>query len=171
MKPVYQRLAMHCNLPKMEHSRAVSTAKLMRVEMFPLFSSISNFLQFLIAGRREEPLIRTLPSAFSSSDISSKLNSNSECVAMLIEFLQKGYLYVFNLRLEIGSTVLKLRKWGVSFHVCNVCQAGRCIKPLLPDDAQDPLNKPITILLQPQPHASLQSLFHWPLYLSHPRQE
>ena len=70
-----------CNLPKMEHSRAVSTAKLMRVEMFPLFSSISNFLQFLIAGRREEPLIRTLPSAFSSSDISSKLNSNSECVA------------------------------------------------------------------------------------------
>jgi len=43
---------------------AVSTglSSLMRVEMFPLFSSISNFLNFLIVGLREEPLIRTLQS-------------------------------------------------------------------------------------------------------------
>ena len=43
--------------------------QLMRVEMFPLFSSISNFLKFLIVGLRREPLIRTLPPSCSSSSL------------------------------------------------------------------------------------------------------
>ena len=81
MKPTYEQSTQ--NVPQQYAStfmcgtEAVSTGKLMRVEVFPLFSSISNFLQFLIVGLREEPLIRTLPSSLSSPGFSSKLNRDS----------------------------------------------------------------------------------------------
>ena len=70
---------------------AVSRGKLMRVEMFPLFSSISNFLHFLIVGLREEPLIRTLPSSLSSSDFSSKLNRDSLSVHRFYVYIKTIY--------------------------------------------------------------------------------
>ena len=38
------------------------------------------------------------------------------------------------------------------------CKVGHCIKPLLSDDARDPLNKPITILLSP---LLFKTFFFW----------
>ena len=116
----------------------------MRVEMFPLFSSISNFLKFLIVGLRREPLIRTLPPSCSSSSLLF-------CVTKIKKwFFYPGCLFTLLPALSRLSSVLKRRKWEAgSFHVCNVRQVGHCIKPLLPNDAEQALNKPITISLSP----------------------
>ena len=116
----------------------------MRVEMFPLFSSISNFLKFLIVGLRREPLIRTLPPSCSSSSLLF-------CVTKIKKwFFYPGCLFTLLPALSRLSSVLKRRKWVAgSFHVCNVRQVGHCIKPLLPNDAEQALNKPITISLSP----------------------
>ena len=48
-----------------------------------------------------------------------------------------------------------------AFHFMSVlwgCKVGHCIKPLLSDDARDPLNRPITILLSPSLFKALSHL-------------
>ena len=72
--------------------------------MFPLFSSISNFLKFLIVGLRREPLIRTLPPSCSSSSLLF-------CVTKIKKrFFYPGCLFTLLPALSRLSSVLKRRK-------------------------------------------------------------